>query len=518
VRFPEGVVPGSARLVVSVDPDGLAGIEDGLRDLVQYPYGCLEQTTSRLIPLVAARELVRSLHLAELEGSELERYIRIALAKIARFQTPTGGFGLWRGSEPDAYLTAYALWGLKLASDAGYSPDPTVLERAIGYLRGQLESEPTTENHTSVMGELSSRAFALHVLGLLGEPEPAQTTALMATADVMPLYGQAFLARALASAVGPAHESVTALLARFVGTPTSQGEGTLVNERTDPELDWYFSSHVRTSAIVTDTLLALRPDDARLPGLVKGLLEQRRASGGWYTTQDNLYALVALTNYAKTRAGKSAAVQVSRGDEVLLSERLTGDGLRRLRQIEVPVDGSDTRPLTVTATEGTVHYRLRASYLRDAAHQPAANNGLTLGRVFVDPETGAVIERATEGQMVRVQLTLSSPMQQNHIALSDYLPAGLEPINARFTTVPNNLPPDDPEWYNRLWLTQRELGDERVDAFMDWLAPRPGSFEYLARATTVGTFQVPAATAQKMYDPDVNGRTALRRFEVVARR
>jgi uncharacterized protein YfaS (alpha-2-macroglobulin family) len=77
--------------------------------------------------------------------------------------------------------------------------------------------------------------------------------------------------------------------------------------------------------------------------------------------------------------------------------------------------------------------------------------------------------------------------------------------------------PDDPAFERRLWLTHRELGDQRVDAFVDWLPGRLGSFEYLTRATTVGSFVLPAATAQKMYDPDVNGRTALGRFEVVAR-
>jgi len=263
----------------------------------------------------------------------------------------------------------------------------------------------------------------------------------------------------------------------------------------------------------TEVLSRFHRDD---PELVRGVLSARRARG-WYTTQENLYALVALTHYAKARAGKSANVRIARGDQVLLSERLTGEGLARLRRLEVPLDPSDTRPLTISTSEGTAHYRVRAVYQRDSAHQAAANKGLDVRRVFLDPETGAPIERAKEGQMVRVQLTLASPETQHHVALSDYLPAGLEPINARFATVPHNLPPDDRSWYDRLWLTHRELLDERVDAFVDWMPARSGSFEYLARATSVGTFVVPAATAEKMYDPDVNGRTALRSFEIVAR-
>ncbi len=515
VRLPEGVLAGTARLVIGIDPDGLAGIEEGLRELVQYPYGCLEQTTSRLIPLIAARELTRPLAMPDLDGEKLERYIRIAVGKVLRHQTPMGGFGLWPGSQPEPYLTAYALWGLKLASDAGYEVDAAAVQQGINYLRMQLLGQPTEEQRQSVVGELGARAFALHVLALLGQPETALATALAEQADALPHFGQAFLARALAAAVGPTHASVSKLLERF--QPVSRGgAGTIVKERSDAQLDWYYSTDVRTSAIVTDALIALRPDDARLPELVRGLLSARRARG-WYTTQENLYALVALTHYAKAREGKSANVRVARGDQVLLSERLTGEGLARLRRIELSVDPADARPLAISASEGTAHYRVRAVYQRDSAHQPAASKGLEVRRVFLDPETGAPLERAKEGQMVRVQLTLSALEDENHVALSDYLPAGLEPINSRFATVPHNLPPDDRSWYDRLWLTHRELGDERVDAFVDWMPARSGSFEYLARATSVGTFVVPAATAEKMYDPDVNGRTALRSFEIVAR-
>nr|MBA3452148.1 hypothetical protein [Deltaproteobacteria bacterium] len=39
LTLPPNAIPGSAELVVSLDPDGLAGLEDGLRDLIGYPYG-----------------------------------------------------------------------------------------------------------------------------------------------------------------------------------------------------------------------------------------------------------------------------------------------------------------------------------------------------------------------------------------------------------------------------------------------------------------------------------------------
>ena len=68
VKLPAGIMPASASLEVSTDPDGVAGLEEGLRDLIEYPYGCLEQTTSRLIPLVAVEELAKSLKLTGWTG------------------------------------------------------------------------------------------------------------------------------------------------------------------------------------------------------------------------------------------------------------------------------------------------------------------------------------------------------------------------------------------------------------------------------------------------------------------
>jgi hypothetical protein len=40
------------------------------------------------------------------------------------------------------------------------------------------------------------------------------------------------------------------------------------------------------------------------------------------------------------------------------------------------------------------------------------------------------------------------------------------------------------------------------------------SFEYLARATTVGTFVVPGTSAEEMYQPEIAARTAPGTFVV----
>jgi alpha-2-macroglobulin len=517
VVLPEGTLADSAFVEVSFDPDGLAGIEDSLRGLIQYPYGCLEQTTSRLIPLVAVKELTQATGLAELQGEKLEHYIEIAIAKIFRHQTSNGGFGLWPGSEPEAYLTAYALWGLTLAKDAGYSIDENATERGVQYLRQELTREAPVDHGHTMMGEFSSRAFALYVLNVMKRPENAHATALLEKADGMPAYGQAFLARALAGVVGSAHASVSGLLSRWKETPGSRPGGSLIAEDRNAELYWYFSSNVRTSAVVLDTLIALRPADPRIPRLVKGLLDERRNEGSWDTTQEQLYALVALTHYAKARAGASAVVDASREGETLLHDTLSGEGISRVRHLTFPVRLGDARPLSIAASTGTVHYRALLRFRRDQAHQPADQHGMELTRSYLDPETGKPLSQIKEGQMVRVHLELGSIQTRTRVALSDYLPAGLEPINTRFVTAPSTVSEENEDWRTRLWVSHRELGEERVDAFMEWMSQRNGSFEYLARATTVGTFVAPAAHAGQMYDPEVRTRTALERVEIVPR-
>src|SRR6185369_9756946 len=102
------------------------------------------------------------------------------------------------------------------------------------------------------------------------------------------------------------------------------------------------------TAIVADTLVALRPQDPLLPKLVHGLMQARRKAAhgySWGVTQDTLYALMALTDYAKGKTTAASTADVSIGDKVVLSADFgASEGGRgkserlRVRHKSIPLD------------------------------------------------------------------------------------------------------------------------------------------------------------------------------------
>ena len=133
------------------------------------------------------------------------------------------------------------------------------------------------------------------------------------------------------------------------------------------------SDDVRTTAIATDAFLDLRPSEPPLPKLVKGLFGER-AARPWRTTQDNLYALVALTHYVKSRPSE-------RGDASTAHPRATRSRARRATSAarartsgalrSVGRREAARRRSRCRAKGGEVLYSSLLRFRRDVAHQKA---------------------------------------------------------------------------------------------------------------------------------------------------
>ncbi|HWO20378.1 MAG TPA: MG2 domain-containing protein [Kofleriaceae bacterium] len=506
VALPADAIPASAEVVVSVDPDGLAGIEDGLRDLVGYPYGCLEQTTSKVIPMLAVRDLAESLSIDGLAGDKLEGFVKAGIAKIGRHQTAYGGFSLWPGGDPEAYYTAYALWGLYLAKQAGYAVDQTRIAEGLAYLKEDGRKPNTDKPYYSEAGNLGSQAFALYIRAMLGDKDTQAATTLAGNAK-LPIYGKAFLARALAAGLGAKDPAVVKLVGELVALASAATKADkLIEEPNEDDLDGYMSSPLRTNAVVLGTLVDLDPGNAAVKPLVRAVMKQRRTSR-YIDTQSNLYSLLALTSYARAAAAQSPSVTVQLGDKELFSGALAGK--QRVRVVTAPVPSSGEIKI---APSGEVHYNVELRYRRkvDALKaQPHASLGL--GLEYLD-EAGKPKTSFQVGDVVQVRLTVTPKDNVSHLIVSSALPAGFEPLNARFATVG---PVGDRQ--SRMWGTYRELRDDRVDFATEYSWRTNHVYEFMMRATAVGKFTQPPTVAELMYDPEVTSQTAAGVIEIKAR-
>jgi len=92
----------------------------------------------------------------------------------------------------------------------------------------------------------------------------------------------------------------------------------------------------------------------------------------------------------------------------------------------------------------------------------------------------------------------------------DPLPAGMEAINPALA-VSQSIPQDpneepEPYWWWGPWYQHQNMRDERLEAFTPLLWEGAYEYEYVARATTPGTFVTPPTKAEEMYSPEVFGR------------
>ncbi len=507
LRVPEGAEREQTELVVTVSHGVYAAMEAGLDALVRYPHGCVEQTTSGLIPMVLLEDLARDLGSGLLRGAEHRARMEGAIAHVLRHQNTDGGFGLWPTSDSEGFLTAYALWGLLTARDHGYSVREAAVEDAVAYL-----GEHATEGD-DMHGQFSSqetRPFAAYVLAHAQRDDSGLSTRLAGEHANLTRFSVGLLANALSrrerAEAGPLFASLDVAIAEVDGVR-------LVQDPTAGGRFMRYGADLRaTSSAVQALVAADRRQDAA--DLVAGILERRRPDGTWGTTYNNMWALYALTTYASAsrRGAAGGSVEIRIGDRVVRRARLAGSA--RAQQIVIPASSlprsGRSERLTITASAGSdLRYAARLRYVMAADRQEPTSSGLTISRQLFDARSGRRVEHPTVGQILRIRLTVRSSRPIDQVAVTDHLPAGFEAIDQRLAT----RGVGGAEVGGSPWAWQ-EIHDERVTFFANRLHAGSRSAEYLARATRSGEFVRPAPRAEAMYDPTIYGLGEIERVVV----
>src|SRR5205823_969929 len=112
-----------------------------LQSLIEYPYGCTEQTISAAFPQLYFADLSQQMNLHKASASSANQNVMEAIRKIKMRQLYNGGVTLWDGEGTESWWsTIYAMHFLYEAKRAGFEVDNSLLETISGYAINKLKS------------------------------------------------------------------------------------------------------------------------------------------------------------------------------------------------------------------------------------------------------------------------------------------------------------------------------------------------------------------------------------------
>jgi len=515
---PFNAVPDGTRLEVRLSPGAALSVIDGIEELIGYPYGCVEQTMSRMLPNAVVGRLVAELGLDAPEVTDdLPAYMTIGLQKLYGFQNADGGWGWWSG-DPQVYLTAYVMHGLVLSKAAGFDVDQAALDRGAAWLVAHVAEEK----------DARMQAYAAYVLALDGRPDDGRSTALFAAAGTLDASALAALAMALDRAGNDAlaGQALDRLVAMADVGPTTAFWPMRVKDGWEPYHWRSMATDEKNTALALDALTTLRPGDPLAPKAARWLLEHRYGAG-WRTTQGTAFAILGLTDYLLTSGELDAEFDWT----VRLDERRVASGSVDRSNITtrippVVIEGinlpAGSHQLVIEkAGRGTLFYSAIADlarYYDGFAPASAAGYGVTLQREYVPVAGRSDANGWHVGDVLNVRLTLTTREDLWYVIAEDMLPAGLEGLNESLETESGRVPGGERPFWRWWGYERKEVRDDRVSFFATWLPAGTHTFEYAARAVTPGEFSARPATAYAMYRPEVWGRSASDQVLVAADR
>lgn len=535
-RLPGNIVPELGSFEAQVSSTALVGLDGAADYLFTYPYGCLEQRTSRIRPLLLGDELLSMFDIEVLDGNkdqEVERWF-----SQLRDYWQYNGFSLWpgRSGRINHYVTAYVILALAEARDAGYQIPQQITRDALDGLEEYVRNSNNKPDYFQQRTWNDTRAFMLFALArhnrFMDQEIFALTSSVLNNAPQISIDGQSHLLRTLLLRSNQASEQAIQRMIQSI-TQRLRVESTTayLTAAQDPDARWIFASDTRSTAFGLAALIQSDPPEEyrRFVDMMVRYLIQTRQAGHWASTQENAAVIEALSLFRQAYEAEEPefTADITVAGQSILKESFSGRSLdARKNQVSLtdfPL--SETLPVTISKSgTGQLYYTVRLeSYSLDPVE--ALSQGLSVSRTIERVnETGTVLGTVTPdaqgkrtlnaGDMVRVTLRVTSAADRNYVVVNDPLPAGLETINAAFATSDQSLiqGTGQTRWWGSFNHTEKH--DDKVLLFADYLTRGEHTYTYIARATTPGTFVHPPVQTELMYQPEINGRTNSGKLEI----
>lgn len=473
----------SAKLVFSKNP--VVQFSKPLSYLVGYPYGCIEQTTSKAFPQIYYSELVKNMKFGSLSGQNPTYYVQEAIRKLESMQLYNGALSYWPGGNDETWWgTNYAIHFLCEAKKAGYEVNPQVIQRALAYMSQKIKAREKDEEYWYYDGRgykyrtiySKENIYSLYLFALYGKADLTSMNYFKANAGELALDSRYMLACTYL-ALGDRKSYSSLLPSAFQGEESKNSFG------------GSFYSYLRDEAMALNVLLDTDPDNPQIPIMIRHLSQQVNKEE-YLNTQEAAYSFLALGKFSKKLGSAQVTADISingsqisqfTGPELVLRKGIAG------QNVDVTVKGS-----------GYLYYFWEQEGLSSTGNVKEEDKFLEARKSFFNrfgqPITS--LRNIKQGDLIVVKLTLSNTESSKveNVVITDMLPAGFEIENPRLN--------DSQEMS---WIKDQEtpeyfdVRDDRINFFTTATA-KPRSFYYLVRAVTPGTFNMGPVSADAMYN------------------
>ncbi|MDR0497923.1 MAG: alpha-2-macroglobulin, partial [Treponema sp.] len=525
VVLPSLVPEGTGSLSVSLSASRLALLKEAVRYLLDYPYGCLEQRTAMLLPLVAFGDRLETFNL-ESPVRNPKKVIEDELAQLAKNQLQDGSFPYWPGGHSgNYYVTLRMAHIMALARQKGYvipiEFNAQTMLRNIAYLNNG--SRNVERDHFLI-------GYSLWVRTMYGERIGTEISAYLRRGDELGISGWGFAGLAamelgLRDLAGTTRDRIR----RFIRPGTRTLDLTDTYERRGNF--WGFDSD--RYAIALMLYHALVPADDMTTRLANSLIERQRR-GIWNNTSSSFWAVLAFGRIADAEEREGAtelASRLSLGGMRLMeanfsSASTTGASAGRTGSAGVPVSNTWTfgeTPLDAIERDsllplrieregtGRLYYTASLRYGIPTELAAARDEGLSVFAETIDsagnPVKGGVLD---PGKTYTRKVTISSSRDRTFVALRAPVPSGAEIVDATFVTSSTVPPQQQDEDYGWYWeaLPVRFIMDDEAVFHWEYFPAGKKDVEFRFRAVMPGIYPTPPVQAECMYEEEVFGRGA----------
>ncbi len=497
-------VPGTVDMSLSLSPVPNIDVAYLIKDLMHYPYGCVEQTVSTALPSLYLSQVAASLNLGSDEESR--KRVNYAINKLASMQNRDGGFGLWGMEDTYSFwLSVYVADFLTRAAEQHYVVPTSMRTSLLTRIAQDVKGGKAANNTVSM-------AYAFYILA---KNQSVVVDDLRYFSDtsgdhISTRLGRAHLAAAL-KLVGDSARLTEAIAAIDVQPPEKSRSG-----------DYDFGSDLRDQVasltVMTEEGLIDLP---RVLTEMEAIPSPERDWGFWhfYSTQEESWLLL-LVHALLEKSGGQVHVKV---------------GAKEFNQTTPLYRSFTGEPMpTVANLNDKPVYQMLTTSAVPLAPQPAASNGsFFVERRYFTPEGTEITDLSTVKQNDLVVVVLfgsSTEKYAQDIIISDMLPAAFEIENMRIS---KNDRTEGMAWLDELHPGTFSYGDPdefsepintefRSDRFVaaarlvcDWSCyTRVFSASYMMRAVTPGQFFQPGTYIEDMYRPTHFARTASGRVTI----